>query len=1128
MAASATAAPAAANASFSSLQDSLDLTADNKPPLDMPPLLLSKSDFASLQDVSQRIKAIREPVRDLMRCANISASADYTTQKSAGADKRGLLLSRLNEQLEATQMTLNEYLLQIPGASTHPALTHASLHPGGQSRNRSSSSSGSGIHAGHESATYRQSRPPGLFSPEAYPHHNHKAPPVPSLPIPSSNRVSEGKRPASSSAERASALAKSPSVRSGVSAASTQKQLPPSISDAGEDSVEGSVVRLWQSDNVKTAPAKAVNDVYVKLGKRHIGPLEERIPHIPIRELSSHGNTHISVVDLVNSLLRSSAADNEVSHLTKQIETLPPGIMACTIANSTAQLFQQLTVETVRQYAASASTTATSSAATNKASQLQIASRTSTSSNASSGSGNSASDARSSSSTASSTASAQSILRMLSDHANFLTRFMESTIIYPIHASQRAKRIEWWTVVACILRELGDYESLNSLICVFSTAIIGRLRASWDLVSSKCKNAIRFILERVLKIHPNYASYRKELQARIRRMQNKKKKADSAEARAAALATMLDNNKAIDSREGKAESESLDFDSAVSINTPDLCSSNDNYVNSGVYCKEEFDLPPPRAFVPIIAVLLKDAVSSEVSGDSINIGNNNNNDRRPASSQVSSASNNDDRRPASSQVNSAESSMTSALHWSTVIESCYNQDLPLSLDYYMMRRIFSTEMSSLSLLMPSANQHSLTPRAFSAATNFLKRMPRRQSSTDKHGGGKELTLSHCRLLGDSAISASRAPHIVDILAHFLYISAGNPCHSCSVGAPLEKLHVSTSGQLAVVVSTVLLFSEPWMPREYLTRLCDMREPRLGSPISSRSPPVGTAAATISAATQLPASSRMSMSSHSQGYESRSAERPWLMSFKLSDSIDYSRYNKSKHSGHVNGNPARKDIGDHDHSNDSSKDSSIESARKISTDSESTCVNRAPSPNGFTSPGKDNRSGVDQLQLALLSPTVSESSRKAGHRRSSSSHSTQSNGPKSAFAAISPNLPVLPPLPNNANPPPLPSATMPRWLPSSAAGPLKSPQPSVRMRGKSPSLILEALPPPPLPRQPMPRFQPEKDDMSPPPQTVRSPRLTATQPAQAMSGSLSPLKQRSDSISAEMQMLLSFDTGASGH
>ncbi|KAJ1664401.1 Ras guanine nucleotide exchange factor bud5 [Coemansia sp. RSA 1813] len=1109
MAASATAS-AVANASFSSLQDSLDLAADSKPPPDMPPLVLSKSDFASLQDVSQRIKAIREPIRDLMRCANISASADYAAQKSAGADKRGLLLSRLNEQLEATQLTLKEYLLQIPGASTHPALTRTSPYSGGQNRNRSST------HIGHESATYRLSRPPGLFSPDSY-TSQYTPPPVPSLPTPSS-RASDDTRPASSSAERASALAKSPSVRIGAAAASRQKLQPPSISDAGEGSVEGSVVRLWQSDNVKTAPAKPVNDVYVKLGKRHIAPLEERIPHIPTRELSSHGNSHIGVVDLINSLLRSSATENEVSHLTKQIETLPPGIMACTIANSTAQLFQQLTADTVKQYAAS-TTTATNSTSI-KNSQLQnvssISSRNSTSSNASSGSGNSASDSRSSSSSPS-TASAQSILRMLSDHANFLTRFMEATIIYPIHASQRAKRIEWWTVVACILRELGDYESLNSLICVFSTAIIGRLRASWDLVSSKCKNAIRFILERVLKIHPNYGSYRSELQARIRRMQKKKKKADGAEARAAALATMLDNNKAMDSREEKAEDESLDFDSAIAINTPDLCSSNDNYVNSGVYCKEEFDLPPPRALVPIVAVLLKDAVSSEVSGDSVN----------------------SDRRPASSQTSNTERSMSSALQWTAIIESCYNQDLPLSLDYFMMRRIFSTEMSSLSLLMPSANQQSLTPRAFSAASNFLKRMPRRQSSTDKHNGSKELTLSQCRLLGDSAISASRAPHIVDILAHFLYISAGNPCYSCSVGAPLEKLHVSTSGQLAVVVATVLLFSEPWMPREYLMRLCDMREPRLSGSTSSRSPPVGTSAATISAATQPAAASRISMSSHSQGYESRSAERPWLMSFKLSDSIDYSRYSKNKHASHINGNITSNSCeNDNGTSKDSSKHSSIESARKISTDSESTCVNRAPSPNGFTNPDKEHRGGTDQMQLSSKSPAVSENSRKSGHRRSSSSHSIQLNGAKSALSAISPNLPELPPLPSNANLPPLPSATMPRWLPSDAAASSKSPQSSIRLREKSPMLVLEALPPPPppLPRQPMPRFQPEKDAISPPPpiqtqtqqpQVAKSPRLTAAQPAQTIPGGLSAMKKKAADISAETQMLLNFDTGASG-
>ncbi|KAJ2613562.1 hypothetical protein EV177_002476 [Coemansia sp. RSA 1804] len=1084
----------------------------------MSSLVLSKTDFASLQDVSQRIKAIREPVRELMRSANISTTADQILQGANGSEKRGLLLSRLKEQLEATQMTLNEYLLQIPGANTHLSLVNAASYSAGQNRGRSST------HSVHETAAYRQSRPPGLFTPDSY-SHNYTSPPMPSIPL-LSNRAPDGKRLGGPPGDRVAALSKSPALRKVIVNASMQKQTA-GLPETGEGHVEGSVVRLWQSDNVKTAPAKPVNDVYVKLGKRHIAPLEERIPLIPTRELSSYGDTHISVVDLINSLLRSSTTENEVSHLTKQIETLPPGIMACAIANSTAQLFQQLTAETVRQYAVSPSSN-TNNRNPPPQGISRMNSRNSVSSNASTGSGNSANEPRSSlsSSSSSPTTPAHSILRMLSDHANFLTRFMEATIIYPILASQRAKRIEWWTVVACLLRELGDYESLNSLVCVFSTATIGRLRASWDLVSSQCKGAIRFILERVLKIHPNYANYRNELQARIKKMQKKKKKADGAEACAAAIETMLSNNKAMDSRDVKMEDESLNFDTAIAINTPDLCSSNDNYVSSCVYCKEDFDLPPPRALVPIVAVLLKDAVSSEASGE----GNSANSDKRPQSSSQTSTT--ERLTTASGTVPAASAATavgtTSGSQWVAIIESCYNQDLPLSLDYFMMRRIFSTEMSSLSLLMPSAYQQSTTPRAFSAASNFLKRMPRRQSSTDKQNGGKELTLSQCRLLGDSAISASRAPHIVDILAHFLYISAGNPCYTCSVGAPLEKLHVSTSGQLAVVVTTALLFSEPWMPREYLTRLCDMREPRLTPTTYARSPPVGSLAATISAGTQPSGINRMSMSSHSQGYESRSSERPWLMSFKLSDSIDYSRYSKNKHASQINGTLANYVGGSGGGGGGSaSKHSSVESARKISTDSESTCVNRPPSPNGFTNPEKDHRSGADQTQLLSKNPVFSESARKASHRRSSSTHSIQSTGSKSAFAAISPNLPELPPLPTNTNLPPLPSATMPRWLPSDTTNPSKSPQSLPKIRAKSPMLMHDA---PPLPRLPMPKFQPEKDAISSPPlsPTMKSPLLTASQAAQTMPDGIPMLKQKTDAISAETQMLLNFEASASGH
>ncbi|KAI9505747.1 Ras guanine nucleotide exchange factor bud5 [Coemansia spiralis] len=1074
MATNATTASAAA-ASTSSLQD-LIASSDNKPPTaTMLPVVLSKTDFANLLDISQRIKAIREPVRELMRCANISSASTDKHSQNAGSAARDSLLAQLKGQLEMTQSVLSEYLLQVPGVSNHPAITRVPSHSSGQERESDKRSlhfdsqlrNRSSTQGSQDSATYRMSRPQSFFTPDSLVPH-YTAATLPALP--ESSRITIGKEPAGSSATTASALAKSPSLRKSdpravsTSAASSDAR-PAGKPAASGDTIENCIVRLWQSATIETAPAKPVNDVYVKLGKRHIGPLEERIPHIPFRELSSKNNTHINSIDLINSLLRSSVTENEASHLTKQIETIPPGIVACAIANSTSQLFLQLDSEGIKQYAASSS-------------------------------GNSNSGLNSGSS---SPASAQSILRMLSDHANFLTRFMETTIIYPIHASQRAKRIEWWTVVACLLRELGDYESLNSLVCVFSSATLGRLRDSWELVSSQCKGAIRFILERVLKIHPNYANYRDELQSRIKKMQKMKKKSASIEAYAAAMTTALGNNGP--STEGNPDEASLDFDNAVAINTPDLCSSNDNYVNSCVYCKEEFDLPPPRALVPIVAVLLKDAVSSEATGDS-------------SGSTKSVAS--------SAKSNTAAET---APQWASVIESCKNQDLPLSLDYYMLRRVFSTELSTLAMLMPPVSQQSSTPRALSAASNFLKRMPRRQSSTEKSGSSKELSLTQCRLLGDSAISASRAPHIVDILAHFLYLAAGNPCYTCSVGSPLDDLHVATSGQLAVIVTTILLFSEPWLPREYLTRLCDLREPRLHSstyssksPSSSNQAATTVKAATISAGTQPSVVGRMSMSSHSHGYESRSSERPWLMSFKLSDSMDSSRYYKNKGGG-------------------SSKHSSIESARKTSTDSDSTCVNRAPSPtpNGFANPDKDRRNDAADSSLSFKATLPPEGVPSSGHRRSLSSHSIQSNNSKSAFSAISPTLPELPPLPTNINLPPLPSANMPTWLPNGVPAAAKSPLPSLKSQAKSPLMVHDALltpPPPPLPAQPMPRFQPSGNAKSPPPpqaphQLTKSPQLSAVQTIPAVPGIPSSVKKQPTDISAETQMLLSFEPKGNG-
>ncbi|KAJ1804349.1 hypothetical protein LPJ56_006754, partial [Coemansia sp. RSA 2599] len=345
-------------------------------------------------------------------------------------------------------------------------------------------------------------------------------------------------------------------------------------------------------------------------------------------------------------------------------------------------------------------------------------------------------------------------------------------------------------------------------------------------------------------------------------------------------------------------------------------------------------------------------------------------------------------------------------HWSSVIESCANQELPLSLDYFMLRRIFSTELSSLS----SLNSKGSTPRAISAATSFLKRMPRRQSSlSDKNT--KELSLTQCR------VSSGKygPPTIVDLMAHFLYIATGSPCYTCSVGSPMDALHVSSSGQLAVLVAMQLIFAEPWIPREYLSRLCDLREPRTSSqPGMSRSPM--SSSTNIASPQPVAAPRTSSSSSGSHNMEGRSTDRPWLASFKLSDSAESSKNAKPKGSKH----------------------SSIESARKTSTDSESTCVYRPTSPavgsNNYAHSFNGNeRARSSRTSSELAQPSNLGAALDAAAKRPASSHSVQT-----AMSPRSPNIPNLPPLPSNPNPPPLPSAVMPTWLPTNHKGAAKSP------------------------------------------------------------------------------------------
>ncbi|KAJ2745161.1 Ras guanine nucleotide exchange factor bud5 [Coemansia sp. BCRC 34301] len=966
---------------------------NNKPLLSGLSLALSKSDFMNLQDISLRIKAFREPLREIMRNASVSPTNDATTTTTtqpAVHSERSSMLARVKEHLDATQRALQDYFLALPGAAAHSSTIKAAMAP------------------------------PARSSLDRKPLH---------LDSPGRSRSStQGSQDSAASRSSRSISLSSQHPNKLDTSARQPTSIPPMPTPTGTNTIERAISRVWRDTQLLNAPAKPASEMYVRLGKRHMASLEERVPQIPIRQLIGNGNP-INIVDLVNSLFRSSVPDNEASLLTKHLESIPPGIVACAIANSAGQLFQRLTPDSVKRYARPSSSQATPSP--------------------------------------SNSGSALPVLRLLSDHANFLTRFMEMSITYPLQSAQRARRIEWWTVVACLLRELGDYESLSSLVCVFSSNVIGRLRESWDLVSSQCKAAIRFILDRVLKIHPNYSNYREELQLRVKRIQTRRKKRANtvtSEGGANVSSVMGDKNTEYDFDDGF----SLDFDCAVAISSPDLCSSmNEHYVNSCVFSKESFDLPTARSLIPIVAVLLKDAISSEAAG------------APPGVDQA-----------------------TYVPSWLLVVDSCASQDLPLPLDHFMLRRIFATELSSHSSLTQPTSLS--TPRTI--ATSLLKRMPRRHSSTADRGGAsgsgamRELSLSECRVQ-----SADQPPNILDLMAHLLYSAAGHPCVGCSVGAPLEELHVATSGQLAVLVASLLLFAEPWVPCEHLSRLGDLREPRIQpSPHLSKTP-------------QYASLGRSSMSSSAIGgsSEARSHERPWLMSFKLSDTADSARYSTTTKPTAKTANAAAIV------SVASSKHSSIDSVRKTSTDSDTTCVNRPPSPSLLTqfariSDASSERASRPSADIAVA-PAAADPSVPASvePHRSLSLQSTHST-----------TLPHLPPLPVDAKSPPLPMTEMPTWLPTATAAidaPMAAKSPQMpRSRSLPTDVNVSAPPPPPLPALPMPKFQPSgQQAMSPP--LMASVGL-APPPPLPMLGGMPPAvgMKHPESISAEAQMLLSFE------
>ncbi|ORX71424.1 hypothetical protein DL89DRAFT_266426 [Linderina pennispora] len=278
---------------------------------------------------------------------------------------------------------------------------------------------------------------------------------------------------------------------------------------------ERNITTAWASSPITVSYAVPVNEVYMRLSKQQRAVMDERVPLIPRRDMSVGSSQLGSVLELVQSLFRSSAREGTATELCKSLDTIPPGIMAYAISASASHLFQKLTPDSILE-------------------------------------------------------GAKFMHGSFKDHTSFIARFVESSVLLSAQAKMRSRRVEWWVTVAYLLRELGDYESLNGVICAISGSVVNRMSETWESVPASCKAAIKYIMESVLAPHQNYSSYNIELQERIAKI-----------------------SQPAESQSGLTEQISLDFDKAVAH------AAIDEYVYSPVYLKGCASLPTPSTIVPI-------------------------------------------------------------------------------------------------------------------------------------------------------------------------------------------------------------------------------------------------------------------------------------------------------------------------------------------------------------------------------------------------------------------------------------------------------------------------------------------------------------------------------------------------
>ncbi|KAI9359426.1 ras guanine nucleotide exchange factor domain-containing protein [Pilaira anomala] len=96
------------------------------------------------------------------------------------------------------------------------------------------------------------------------------------------------------------------------------------------------------------------------------------------------------------------------------------------------------------------------------------------------------------------------------DFFNYITRFIEHSILLPQEASVRAQHINHWIKIATKCHDLNNYQTLKAIVSALGTPPVQRLKRTWAYIPKKSLSRLENMNE-LMSEHNNYGKYREHM-----------------------------------------------------------------------------------------------------------------------------------------------------------------------------------------------------------------------------------------------------------------------------------------------------------------------------------------------------------------------------------------------------------------------------------------------------------------------------------------------------------------------------------------------------------------------------------------------------------------------------------------